>query len=81
MRFGDPVPRCWKYLQCFIHDHVARYQRVCRGNHELICGCIPAPLLNDDGTSLVGSESTLDLETMSTMYIEEPNVSQEPEES
>ena len=35
-------------------------------------------LLNDDGTSLVRSESSLDLETMSTMYLKNPTYHKNP---
>tara|TARA_B000000441_G_scaffold55987_1_gene37380 strand:- start:1063 stop:3252 length:2190 start_codon:yes stop_codon:yes gene_type:complete len=35
-------------------------------------------LLNDDGTSLVRSESSLDLETMSTMYMKNPTYHKNP---
>ncbi|DAC08927.1 MAG TPA: (Fe-S)-binding protein [Candidatus Poseidoniales archaeon] len=35
-------------------------------------------LLNDDGTSLVRSESTLDLETMSAMYLKNPTYHKNP---
>ena len=35
-------------------------------------------LLNDDGTALVRSESALDLETMSTMYMENPTFEKNP---
>ena len=35
-------------------------------------------LLNEDGTALVRSESTLDLETLSTMYMENPTFEKNP---
>tara|TARA_B100000575_G_scaffold64406_1_gene49395 strand:+ start:36778 stop:39558 length:2781 start_codon:yes stop_codon:yes gene_type:complete len=35
-------------------------------------------LLNDDGTALVRSESTMDLETMSSMYMENPTYHKNP---